>query len=501
VSGRGDHARDICQRARVGALPGTPAPDQLVSTAEKAKLARREEDSAAVVNAKKESEEAKRRLELINKPTVDAQPQGSAAPAKPTKARETKRGKPPPAGSSTDAAAAAAELAKSRGEAETKVTEAASKLNLAKKKNATFIASAAATQEMATNTTLLREARARMLWFGTFGLSLVVALGTIFAMGWAWITALDDHLRPIDRIWPTWPGELLSALGKLFLVVVVSLIAPVVICWVAYGITRILIFGGFPLPCPFALGELWTFAKGLLTFDDSFQSFIFGSDRKNLVQAGVLFPNGLWLVKALNIAVILAGIAIAAAVTATLYQHPAQVESRRPRRQNPATLTTANGYTYLQSLTYVPFLARCFRRLSVAIYFGAVLLVVCVAHINAQYSWPAALLEPGTTDELTKTDLPKAFTALADQASFEYGIIFTLVLIGLFLPTWVVLRRRAWEVARARKPDKTQGDQQKWLESEGLGFTSIQRVAQFLALLAPAGAGVFIDFVKAFSGG
>jgi hypothetical protein len=140
--------------------------------------------------------------------------------------------------------------------------------------------------------------------------------------------------------------------------------------------------------------------------------------------------------------------------------------------------------------------------LSVAIYFGATLLVVCVAHISAEYSWPAALLDPGATDEPIKTYLPAALNALAEQFALEYGMIFTLVLTGLFLPTWVVLRRRAWEVARVRtEAGKKQEDQQKWLESQGLGFTSIQHVAQVLALLAPAGAGTFIAILKTFSGG
>jgi hypothetical protein len=470
--------------AAVAALPGKPA-----GSGEKAKSAHREEALATshkdVTDAQAELQEAKRMLEVADatKPTVDARSQGSATPRNAKRPTDVKRLKSASAGSSTDAAAIAPDLAKSRAEAETKVAEAGSKLYVAEKKEAALGTAAEAAEVAATHTALLRETRARVLWFGTFDLSLVVALGTVCAMVWAWITALDDHLRPAGLACPRTIGEWAEAVGKLIGVVVCSAAVPLGIWYAASKVVGAWIFGDFRLPSPFDFG-------GLLAFDDSFQSFLFGSDIKSPVQPGTLLQHGLPLVRALNLAVILAGIAIAAAVTATLYQHPEQVESRQ---QNRTASTTADDYVH--------FLARCFQRLSVAIYFGAVLLVVCVTHVSAQYSWPAALLEPGATDEPTKTDLPKALNALTDQFALEYGTIFSLVLIGLFLPTWVVLRRRAWQVVRTRKASKTRADQQKWLESQGLGFTSIQHVAQVLAVLAPAGAGTFIAILKTFSGG
>jgi hypothetical protein len=181
---------------------------------------------------------------------------------------------------------------------------------------------------------------------------------------------------------------------------------------------------------------------------------------------------------------------IAVAATIVLYQHPEQEKSRKTG--NPPK--SFDGYA--------EFLARCFQRLSVAIYFGAVLLVACVIRIGAEYGWLSALLDPTATEEPAKPSLPGALTSLADLLTFTYGLVFTLVLIGLFLPAWIILRRRAWQVVRTKKPTeaKTLRDQEQWLENQGLSFTSFQYLIQILALLAPLGAGTFIAALKGLIG-
>jgi hypothetical protein len=269
-----------------------------------------------------------------------------------------------------------------------------------------------------------------------------------------------------------------------------SAVVLAAICGFAYRVLRAAIFPAFTLPWPSSWQELLALFKGWLTFDDNIQSYLFGSNGTGRVTPGTLLQDGLSLLQRLEGAVIAAGITIGAAVTVILYQHPEQVRARRVAF--PAGPPVG---------AYNQFLARCFQRLSVAIYFGAVLLVVSVACISAQYSWPGSLLDAETTEEPIKTHLMAALKGLSDQFAFEYGMIFTLLLFSLFLPAWVVLRRRAWEAARAQAPDQAQDDQQKWLEARGLGFSNVQHVAQLLALLAPAGAGTFIAILKAFTGG
>ena len=148
--------------------------------------------------------------------------------------------------------------------------------------------------------------------------------------------------------------------------------------------------------------------------------------------------------------------------------------------------------------------------MNVAIYFGGILLVACVIRVSAGYGWLSALLDPEAKDEPGKPSLAGALNGLAEQLTFIYGLVFTLLLIGLFLPAWIVLRRRAWQVVRTRNktavagtepPQRTLSDDQQWLEAHGLGFTNFQHAAQIFALLAPLGAGTVLTALKGFVGG
>lgn len=441
---------------------------------------------------------------------------------------------------------------KTRADAKKKVTEAEkdkaeadTKLTAARQKLAGFDKAV----ERTVSATTLREAQARLLWFGGFGSSLVVALGTIFAMLWVLATVAGDHVRPSDMPWNGWRTKLAAErAGKLLAVFVVSLAVLYLFGHVAYRVIDSILFDGHAPPWPWSW-LLWSSVPdGLVTFDDNLQSYVFGSDKAAATPVALL-GSGLSLLKEGNWMVIAAVVFIAAAVTAILYQHPEQVSAREEEplavateaadaykqflarldhlkeaiatppdpppaglgqilKQVAAATTKADGdyETFLAAAragdAYIQFLARCFRRLSVAIYFGSVLLVVSVARISAQYGWPAALLDPDeTAEQPIKTHLVTALKGVADQFAVEYGMIFTLLLFSLCLPAWMVLRRRAWEVARARKPGATQECQQKWLDSQGLGFTSVQHAAQLFAALAPAGAGTIIAVVKNFTGG
>ncbi len=322
-----------------------------------------------------------------------------------------------------------------------------------------------AATEAVTTIVLLREARARTLWFVSYGLSLAVVLGTIVAMVWVIGTAFGDQWLPSGLAEPRRERRV-----ALVLLMAVSMVVLLGIAWVGYWAIHWLVFAGFNVPPPFDA------ISHLLRVNDSLRSSLFDSETGRTSS----------MVDALNGAVIVAVSCIAVAATVLLYQHPEQEESRKTG--NPTQ--SFDGYA--------EFLARCFRRLSVAIYFGAVLLVACVIRIGAEYGWLSALLDPAVTEEPAKTSLPGALTSLADLLTFTYGLVFTLILTGLFLPAWIILRRRAWQVVRTKRPAgaETLRDQEQWLEKQGLSFTSFQYLVQILALLAPLGAGTFIAALK-----
>ncbi len=335
---------------------------------------------------------------------------------------------------------------------------------------------------------LLREARARLRWIGSFGAVVTFSLGTIIAAGWIWAMAIDDHLFP-ETATETRKRARQKGVAGLLMLLAVSIVLLVLTWTLGFELLKVTVFSGMGLPGPFDLN--------LLTFDDAVTTFIFGK----IAQAGGdFFPGGLALVTGASLLVTIAVAGLGAAVGATLYQTPWQfqawqqyVEACEPTPKAPTEIHASQPYER--------FLRRCFQRLNVCIYIGATLMVVCVVHLNAQYSWIGALLDPSATDEPWKTALPTAITGFADELSFQYGLAFSTVLVALFLPSWVILRRRAWAVARAQcLTDTTNASVQDWLEKHGMGFTNVQQYSQILALLAPAGAGVFVGILKVLTG-
>jgi hypothetical protein len=335
---------------------------------------------------------------------------------------------------------------------------------------------------------LFREARARLRWIGSYGAVVAFALGTIIAAFWLWSMAIEDHLFP-ETATETRRRARQKGVAGLLLLLGVSLVVLFLTWTIGFNLLRATVFRDMGLPGPFDLN--------LLTFDDAITTFIFGQVTHT---GGDFFADGLPLVSGASLLVTIAVAGLGAAVGATLYQTPWQVQAWQ--QYVAASEPTPKAPTEVHaSQPYERFLRRCFQRLNVCIYIGATLMVVCVVHLNAQYSWISALLDPSATEEPWKTALPAAITGFSDELSFQYGLAFSTVLVALFLPSWVILRKRAWAVARAQcVTDTTNAKVQDWLETHGMGFTNVQQYAQILALLAPAGAGVFVSILKVVTG-
>ena len=367
-----------------------------------------------------------------------------------------------------------------------------SAIEAAEKQYTTSVASQKAAEEGAVNAAVLREARARLFWVGTFGLTLVTAVGTIIGALWVLAVAADDHLRPEGA-----SDRASRGLGNLLALMAISTVCMIGIWVITNEVIQWTIFRGvrqFPI---FSM-------HSLLIFDDSITQYMFGGyDSKT--GPGRFLPGGLSLIEAGSAAIVVAVIVLGAAVAATLYQQPEQAITRRAGNATNQVLrlrVTPDVSSSDDVLAYNRFLSRCFERLNVCIYMGATLLVLCVVHVSAQYSWVAALFDPAAQSEPFKTLLPTAFQTLAGEFAFEYGIIFTALLTSLFLPTWLVLRGRAWEAARAQNAGETaETELQKWLDYHGMSFRPFQQYGQILTLLAPTGAATFVTFMKAFTGG
>jgi hypothetical protein len=73
-------------------------------------------------------------------------------------------------------------------------------------------------------------------------------------------------------------------------------------------------------------------------------------------------------------------------------------------------------------------------------------------------------------------------------------------LVAIYLPALVILRRRAWQLARSRNPGSEMGAQQEWLAKRNLAISLPSGFLQALALLSPAVVGSLLNLLQ-LSGG
>jgi hypothetical protein len=338
---------------------------------------------------------------------------------------------------------------------------------------------------------IFREAKARLRWIASYAAVVVFAIGTIFAGLWITFASLDDHLFPEETLLGEQKRSRVAA--GLCLLIGASVLFFRWAWFAIYDESRARLFAGLP---PESASDI-----RLLRFQDAITSFIFGG---RPAPAGHLLPNAQPLLEHANWLILFAILALACAVSATLYQRPFHVlplDNPPDPAEVAVALKNDKDPKPTPQKPYDRVLVRSFQRLNICVYIGATLLVITVINISARYSWIAALLDPTETDEPWKSALPNAINGLAEELALQYGLGFTTLLLGLLIPTWVILRRRAWVVARLRNPGRDDiKTLQQFLSDNGMGFTSVQKYAQVIAVLAPAGAGVFVSALKALTG-
>jgi hypothetical protein len=313
----------------------------------------------------------------------------------------------------------------------------------------------------------MREARARLRWAVSYGLLIIAAAATVFCAGWVFVMAADDHLNPEGDQTYVWT----SRAERLILLLLIANVTFVALAW--------------SLP---RLAELVMPADPqarILTITDDFwppaaaKEFVFQDAvavlRDRLVNDGSKLVANEYFVIGIAVFILLLALGTTLALTP---EQSEQLNALHDALDKPAQPAQPALERYL---------IRCFERLNVCIYIGAGLLVAGVVHVTAEYSWPAAILGPPQAGE-PKAELPEMLEKFANEMMFEYGLAFSVVLASMVLPAWVILRRRAWDVARGRNdPGKSTPELQKWLEDQGMGFTKLQKLAQIAALIAPLG--------------
>ncbi len=112
-----------------------------------------------------------------------------------------------------------------------------------------------------------------------------------------------------------------------------------------------------------------------------------------------------------------------------------------------------------------------------AIVVASVFLVVGVLHMSVWLGWASSLSnEPG---------LQSGLAGVAWSVSAYWGVAFTTMLIGAYVPPALYLRKRAQMLARESGQATTAEEAERWLSERGLSFKLSNQLTQYLSIIAP----------------
>ncbi len=118
--------------------------------------------------------------------------------------------------------------------------------------------------------------------------------------------------------------------------------------------------------------------------------------------------------------------------------------------------------------------------LNTGLFVGATMLVAGVVHSNALHQLPGVLLDQEAAEN---------WDQMLQGLSASTGAIWTFLLLGIFGPSFYILRERARSLALASGEETTPQSIDEWLAEKGLKIQLPQILAQVIALLSPLIAG------------
>ena len=115
--------------------------------------------------------------------------------------------------------------------------------------------------------------------------------------------------------------------------------------------------------------------------------------------------------------------------------------------------------------------------LELLLYCGTSMLIAGILHVHQILRWPGAFL--GEDEAEVVRTLANGFTATT-------GLYWSLLLLGFYLPTILLLRRVAEQLARKKA---TPAERRQWIEAEKLAPSPRERLSHLAAVLGPLIAG------------
>jgi len=117
------------------------------------------------------------------------------------------------------------------------------------------------------------------------------------------------------------------------------------------------------------------------------------------------------------------------------------------------------------------------RHLKEVIAVASVFLVVGVLHMSVWLGWASSLSnDPG---------LQSGLSGVASSVSAYWGVAFTTVLIGAYVPPALYLNKRAQALVREIGQATTPEEAEQWLSARGLSFKLSNQLTQVLSIIAP----------------
>ncbi len=129
--------------------------------------------------------------------------------------------------------------------------------------------------------------------------------------------------------------------------------------------------------------------------------------------------------------------------------------------------------------------------LNVALYVGALFLVVGVLRIATLFEWSLAYIEAGAFEAGSKElGIYTGLSSVAKNITRTRGVLYTMILAAFYLPAAVFMRWRAVEAREHGIVEETQleGWLQQW------SFTTL--LPRFIAVLSPALSGPAADYLQ-----
>lgn len=305
-------------------------------------------------------------------------------------------------------------------------------------------AAGATTPQQASVGASASELKPRITWIISYAGQLLASFGAILTAFWIVVAAIDDQVTPVGYDAPRLRWLRLASMIFCMTAIVVGVVIAIVEYLLVDGLFR-----GQVRHVP---------VHAMLEAPEN--------NLQWLIEIWLL-PGIQRLTHPANYALGLAVIGLIAATSITLLQLPNMPQRRKAGNDLP----------------YEQYLTRCFQRLTLAIYAGAILLAVSVTQVAARNAWPLSLLS-GATD--------KTLTDAANQLSLLFGTLFTLFLAALYGPALIVLQRRSWQLVRATRPTDNNAEQTQWLAARNMSFTLSQKATHLIALLAPAITGLAV---------